>query len=230
MSINCIIIDDDPAFTKYCESLIKQNTQLNHLASYSDPHAAIGAFDDLDVELIFLDVEMPSMSGFEFLNQLKDVPPVIFISSKSEYAIDAFKFKAANYLKKPFDKEVFNKAVDELVKSKFANNRSGIVRDSFFVKDKSRLFQIAVQDILYIEALSDYSQIHTTTKKYTVLSSLKVLMSILPPEQFFRTHRSFIVNKKKIKELDESVISLGDYTVPLSRSHRSAFMDWIYIL
>ncbi len=230
MSLNCIIIDDDPVLIKYCESLIKKHSELNFLASYSTAEDAINALDEFDVDLIFLDVEMPKMTGFEYLNQLKDVPPVIFVSSKGEYALEAFKFKAANFLKKPFSEQEFNTAINELINkgSKYSSTKG--IKDSFFVKDKGRLIQIFLNDILFIEALSDYVQINVENKKYTVLSSLKELSKILPTDNFFRVHRSFIVNKLKIKEVDDSIIVLGNSNVPLSRSHRQQFMDWIHIL
>jgi DNA-binding LytR/AlgR family response regulator len=186
--------------------------------------------DEFDIDLIFLDVEMPKMSGFEYLNQLKDVPPVIFISSKGEYAVEAFKFKAANFLKKPFSEQEFNKAISELIENKHKYASSKGIKDSFFVKDKGRLIQIFLNDILFIEALSDYVQINLENKKYTVLSSLKVLSKILPADNFYRVHRSFIVNKLKIKEIEDTIIVLGSSNVPLSRSHRQQFMDWIHIL
>ena len=228
--MNCIIVDDDPVSIKCMEILIKKNPFLNFLGAFTSANDAITAFEDLDVDLIFLDVEMPEMSGFDFISQLKDIPSVIFISSKKEYAADAYSSLAADYLLKPVTQDRFNSSIKELSERKKIIAHKKEITDSFFVKDKGRLVQILVKDIVYIEALSDYIQINTIDKKHLVLYSLKSMEVILPAINFKRVHRSFIVNKYKILEVDEYVIAVKDKNIPLSRSHRSDFMNWINVL
>ena len=227
--MNCIIVDDDLVSIKYTETLIAKNPLLDYLGSFTSASAAVAALEDLDVDLIFLDVEMPEMTGFEFISQLKDIPAIIFISSKKDYAADAYSFKAADYLVKPVLEARFNTSINELAERKKITEQRKAIADSFFVKDKGRFIQVFITDINYIEALSDYVQINTTEKKYTILSSLKAMEALLP-QNFKRVHRSFIVNKYKILELDEQVIVVQDKNIPLSRSHRSDFMQWINVL
>jgi DNA-binding LytR/AlgR family response regulator len=228
--MNSIIVDDDPVSIKYLEILIKKNPYLTYLGSYTSPSDAIVALDELDVDVIFLDVEMPEMNGFEFITQLKDIPSIIFISSKKDYAAEAYESLATDYLVKPVSQERFNSSIKALAESKKILSSNKEINDSFFVKDKGRLVQVLVNDIVYIEALSDYIQIITSEKKFLVLCSLKSMEIILPSINFKRVHRSFIVNKYKILEVDEYVIAVKDKNIPLSRSNRNDFMSWINVL
>jgi DNA-binding LytR/AlgR family response regulator len=228
--MNCIIVDDDAVSIKYTEMLIKKNPYLTYLGSFTSATAAVSALEDLDVDLIFLDVEMPEMTGFEFITKLQDIPSIIFVSSKKEYAADAYSFQAADYLVKPFAEDRFNASIKDLAAKKKVIAERTEIHDSFFVKDKGSLVQVFINEIVFIEALSDYVQICTADKKYTVLSSLKGMELLLPSAHFKRVHRSFIVNKYKILEVDEHVIVMKDKNIPLSRSHRSDFMQWINII
>jgi DNA-binding LytR/AlgR family response regulator len=228
--MNCIIVDDDIVSIKHLEIMIAKNPYLNYLGHYISGKDVINALDDLVVDLIFLDVEMPEMSGFEVLQHLKDIPSIIFISSKKEYAADAFSSIASDYLVKPIQPDRFTNSIKLLAEKKKIADDGITIHDSFFVKDKNRLVQIFVNDIIYIEAISDYVQVFTDTKKYMFLASLKNLERRLPHINFKRVHRSYIVNKYKIIEVDENVISVKDKNIPISRSNKADFMNWINVI
>lgn len=228
--MNCIIVDDDIVSIKHLEIMISKNPYLNYLGHYTSGKDVIKALDDLVVDLIFLDVEMPEMSGFEVLQHLSDTPSIIFISSKNEYAVDAFSSLASDYLVKPIQPERFNSSIKSLAEKKKITDEISTIYDSFFVKDKNRLVQVFVNDIIYIEAINDYVQLLTDSKKYIFLASLKSLEKKLPKINFKRVHRSYIVNKYKIIEVDEYVISVKDKNIPISRNNKSEFMNWINVI
>lgn len=173
---------------------------------------------------------MPEMSGFEVLQHLSDTPSIIFISSKNEYAVDAFSSLASDYLVKPIQPERFNSSIKSLAEKKKITDEISTIYDSFFVKDKNRLVQVFVNDIIYIEAINDYVQLLTDSKKYMFLASLKSFEKKLPKINFKRVHRSFIVNKYKIIEVDEYVISVKDKNIPISRNNKAEFMNWINVI
>ena len=228
--MNCIIVDDDIVSIKHLEIMISKNPYLNYLGHYTSGKDVIKALDDLVVDLIFLDVEMPEMSGFEVLQHLSDTPSIIFISSKNEYAVDAFSSLASDYLVKPIQPERFNSSIKSLAEKKKIIDEISTIYDSFFVKDKNRLVQVFVNDIIYIEAINDYVQLLTDSKKYMFLASLKSFEKKLPKINFKRVHRSFIVNKYKIIEVDEYVISVKDKNIPISRNNKAEFMNWINVI
>lgn len=228
--MNCIIVDDDIVSIKHLEILISKNPYLNYLGHYTSGKEVIKALDDLVVDLIFLDVEMPEMSGFEVLQHLSDTPSIVFISSKNEYAVEAFSSLASDYLVKPIQPERFNSSIKSLADKKKITDEISTINDSFFVKDKNRLVQVFVNEIIYIEAVNDYVQLFTDSKKYMFLASLKSLEKKLPKINFKRVHRSFIVNKYKISEVDEYVISVKDKNIPISRNNKAEFMNWINVI
>ncbi|MDR1672145.1 MAG: LytTR family DNA-binding domain-containing protein [Bacteroidales bacterium] len=204
--MNCIIIDDDDFVRKIAESFVKKTDSLCLLHSLSN---AVDAMKVLhageQIDLIFLDIEMPEMSGIEFLNSLKKPPQIIIISSREKYAVDAFDYDVTDYLLKPFTFLRFSKAVEK-AKEKQEQSRIHSADDEIFIKHNTGLVKLKYTDILWVEAMENYMILNTFSDKYTVHSTMKALEAKLPDKQFIRVHRSFIVNTGSISGIEDNTI------------------------
>jgi DNA-binding LytR/AlgR family response regulator len=230
--IKCIVVDDDPACLKITELLVKRTPFLELTACFSDPVEAANYLLQEEVHLIFLDIEMPHVTGLELIGSLKRNPAVIIISSKKEYAFDAFALNVIDYLVKPItDYARFLKAVlkakDDLHLHKPANVETA---DQIFVKVDSILHNLNLNTILWVEAFGDYIKINTANKVMTTLSTMKSVEAKLPENLFVRVHRSFIVNIKKISQIDLNNLQIGEKAIPISGFYREALMKKISLL
>ncbi|MEM7038064.1 MAG: LytTR family DNA-binding domain-containing protein, partial [Bacteroidota bacterium] len=186
MQLNCVIIDDDRVSIKVLGQLVDQVDYLNLVATFEDPVEAANYLSMNEVDIVFLDVEMPKMSGLDMLRTLENRPPVILVSSKPEYAIDAFEFDVVDYILKPPQYGRFLKAV---IKARERGKKDSGVQfrgDFIFVKSDSVLVKLDIREILWIEALADYIAIVTPAKKYVCHSTMKSIEAKLPAEQFVR--------------------------------------------
>lgn len=230
--VKCIIVDDDSASLKIIEALIQKTPFLELSASFSDPIAAADYLSKEDIELIFLDIEMPGISGLELINLLKHPPFVIVISSKKEYAFDAFALNVVDYLVKPVTEysrflEAALRAKENLQKVKpSVAEKEG----QLFVKVDSILHNLNLSDILWIEAFGDYIKINTADKVMTALATMKSIESKLPTNLFVRVHRSFIVNLTKINKIDLAELHIDVKIIPVSNFYREALMKKISLL
>ena len=195
--LNCIIVDDDRISIQVLEALIQKTSLLNFVASFTSAPEALQSLQNHDIDLIFLDVEMPEMSGLEFLQSLTKKPEVIIISSKEKYALDAFNSDVTDYLLKPItDYGRFLKAVMKVTDKQ--NTQSDTQANNIFVKVDSLFVNLDFEDILWVEAYGDYVKIVTKHKTHTVYAKLKSVEERLPQNLFMRVHRSYIVNLTKI--------------------------------
>ncbi|MGC8803860.1 MAG: LytR/AlgR family response regulator transcription factor [Bacteroidales bacterium] len=228
--MNCIIIDDDKLSRKILEGYIQKTTGINLVGSFSNAPDAIRFLKHKsDVEVIFLDIEMPEMSGIEFLKSVVDLPQVIMTSSKGKYALDAFDFDVADFLLKPFTYNRFIRAIEKVMNNiqrhslNLANKKNEI-----FIKKNSTLVKLRYDEILYIEALENYVVFNTYNEKYTVHSTMKSLVTKLP-EMFIRVHRSYIINLNAINEIDDNIILIrtndGDITIPIGKAYRDNLLN-----
>ncbi|MDR1865239.1 MAG: LytTR family DNA-binding domain-containing protein [Bacteroidales bacterium] len=206
--MNCIIIDDDSFVRKITEDFIKQTEGLQLLCSFSNAVDAIKVLNiNNSIDLILLDIEMPEMSGIDFLNALTQLPQIIIISSKEKYAINAFDYDVTDYLLKPFTYTRFRKAIDK-VRAKQEVNRIHSKGDEIFIKHNSCLVKLKYADILWVEAMENYVIFNTFTDKYTIHSTMKAIEAKLPADRFARTHRSFIVNTGCILSIEDNTINI----------------------
>src|SRR4030066_487067 len=191
--MNCIIIDDDQMSRRIIEEFVSRTDQLILLSSYENAVDAINAFNgDEDIDLIFLDIEMPEMSGIDFLNSLTNPPQIIIISSKEKYALEAFNYDVIDYLLKPIVYSRFFKAINKAnVRFK---NKVDYREDEIFIKKNSALVRLKYEDILWVEALENYVIFSTFNERYTIHFTMKAIEQKLPTSKFSRVHRSFIVN------------------------------------
>lgn len=228
--IKAAILDDDPLSRKILENFIDKNPSIELVAQYGDPIKASEELPDVDCDLLFLDMEMPGMNGIEFIAAVSDIPQVIVVSSKKEYAADTYNYDVSDYLVKPIDPSRFDQAVHKVVEISDAVKAQANQQDHLFIKKNKGYTRINFEDILYLEALADYVQINTTTDRYTVLSTMKSISTRLPQAKFLRVHRSFIVSLDKIERLDDNMIVIKDKSIPVSRSYREGLMQHLNLL
>lgn len=218
--MNCIVVDDEVLARKTIEKYILETDSLNLVGSYSSALELINALKVKSVDLIFLDVQMPEMSGIEFVRSLRDIPQVIFVTAKSGYAVDAFENDATDYLLKPVGFERFSKAAEKALKIHQAFGKGDSDEHVIYVKSDSRLIKVDFNKITHIEALGDYVRLHTKSGKYTMLSTMKALEAKLPEKDFIRVHKSFIVKLDKILKLEKNQLFLESGVIPVSRSYK----------
>lgn len=230
--MNCIVVDDDLMSTEALKKCIEGTFSLNLVGEFGSAEEALEGLNDLRVDLIFLDVEMPGMSGIEFIRNLKDVPQIIITSAKSNYAAEAFDYNVTDYIVKPVDLDRFHQSVERarVMNENFQVSARKPGNDVFFVKEDTRLVKINAKDISYIEAKADYVSINTTKKRHTILSTMKAIESKLDPGDFVRIHRSFIVRLDSINEIDNNVVSVGEKLLPVSRSYKVNLLEKLNML
>jgi DNA-binding LytR/AlgR family response regulator len=229
--MKCIIIEDDELSRKVLEEYIRKTDHLDLVASF---HNAIDAINhlgnDAKVDLVFLDIELPQMSGVEFLESLQLTPQVIITTSKEDYAVKAFDFNVTDYLLKPIRYPRFYKAVDKAFKMEklYEVNR---IDDEIFIKKNSTLIKLAYDDILWIEALENYVVLNTENDKYTIHFTMKAMEKTLPKYKFLRIHRSYIVNLRKVTAIKEKNLILNfsgkTQELPIGKSYRERLLKEI---
>jgi DNA-binding LytR/AlgR family response regulator len=231
--MNCIIIDDDLMSRKIIEEFVARTDQLNLVNSYENAVDAINAFsNEEDIDLIFLDIEMPEMSGIDFLKTLQNPPQIIIISSKDKYALDAFNYDVIDYLLKPITYSRFFKAINKAnVRFK---NKVDSKENEIFIKKNSALVRLKYDEILWIEALENYVIFNTFTDRYTIHFTMKAIEQKLPAHQFTRVHRSFIVNTSSINVIEDNSVIIktkdGSKSIPIGKSYKDKLMGDINLI
>jgi DNA-binding LytR/AlgR family response regulator len=231
--LSCAVVDDDTMTLKIMESLVKKTESLQLLGSFQDPVAAANALQSQPVELLFLDVEMPDMSGLELIKTLNPKPQIIIISSKKEYALEAFDYEVTDYLLKPVASYArFLQAVQRVQAKhkKSAIDTPSAKSEHIYLKVDSLLVKFNLKDIYWIEAFGDYVRVKTTDKLHTVYATLKSVEDTLPSEEFLRVHRSYIVRIDKIVNIDQSNLQVDNKIIPVSQSYRKKLLESITTL
>ena len=229
--IHCIIIDDEPLARKGLQEYINDVDFLQLEAEFDSPLKATKLLSEGSVQLIFLDIQMPKITGLEFFKTLKQAPPVIFTTAYPQYALDGFELNALDYLVKPISFERFLKAAMrakeyyEVRNKNISESQSSTKDDFFFIKADNKLIKIFFDDILFVEALQNYVAVHTRSKKYITYLTFRSVEEYLPADQFIKTHKSFIVAASKIDNIDGNDIRLGEHHIPISRTSRDEVME-----
>ncbi len=233
--MQCIIIDDDKVSRLVIEKYIQKTDFLDLTEKFDNAVDAANFFNTKNkTDLIFLDIEMPGMSGVEFLEILDNLPQIIVISAKEKYALQAIEYDVTDYLLKPVSYSRFLKAVTK-AKNKFEEESEYSHSEGIFIKSSSSSFvRLFYDDVLYIEAMENYVLIQTVDKKHTIHFTMKALLDKLPSDKFIRVHRSFIVNKDKIERIDNNMIMMQGFdknkSIPLSKSYKDDFMKRLHIV
>ena len=231
-----IIIDDEEMARAIIEQLISKNKEISLVESFSNAIDAIKYLNQNTIDLIFLDIHMPTFTGFDLLQTLKNPPKVILTTSDKNFAIEAFEYDCiVDYLVKPVTQERFDKAIlkaksfKALSSSNYKKEEKEIV-DELYVNIDRRLVKINFATINLIEAKGDYIQIKTDSKNYTVHSTLKKIEDKLPDDLFLKVHRSFIINTTKIIDIEDNSVLIGSNVIPVSRSNRPELMKRLNLL
>ncbi len=223
--INSIIVDDEPLARQLIESYVDQIPDIKLLGSYSTAVEAFAGIHDQTIDLIFLDIEMPGISGLTFIRSLKNPPKVIFITAYTQYAVDAFETEAVDYLVKPVTFDRFMKAVQRLGPNK--NDQSAVTtieNTDIFLKIDRRLVRIPLAEILYVEGFGDYLKVHTALRTHVTYMTMTKIESLLPASKFIRIHRSTIVNTQYIKYIEGNFVKLNDLELSIGQTYKDTLV------
>ena len=230
--INCITIDDEPLALRQIASYIKKTPFLELEETFENPINAITFLQENEVDLMFVDINMPDLNGMDFVKSLDNPPKVIFTTAYSEYALEGFKVDALDYLLKPIDYAAFLKAANK-ARSWFdlqqkQSDQLKSDEDFLFIKSEYKIVRIKIDDIKYIEGMREYVRIHLANDKpIMTLLSMKSVEEQLPKDSFMRVHRSFIVNLKKITTIERNRIVFDKVYIPVSEQHKEKFHAFI---
>ncbi|HWI92259.1 MAG TPA: LytTR family DNA-binding domain-containing protein [Flavisolibacter sp.] len=229
--IRSIIIDDEPLARKGLKEYINDVDFLQLEGESDNPLKATKLLSEGNIQLIFLDIQMPKITGLEFFKTLHNAPPVIFTTAYPQYALDGFELNALDYLVKPISFERFLKAsmrakeYYEVRNKNLEEQKTAGKDDFFFVKADNKLVKIFLDDILYVEALQNYVSIHTKTKKFITYLTFKSIEEYLASDRFIKTHKSYIVSASKIDNIEGNDIRIGDHHIPISRTSKDEVME-----
>ena len=225
--INCIIVDDEPLARQLLATYIGQLPYLNCMAVCQSAVEAFAILHQQKVDAIFLDIEMPGITGINFLRSLKTAPKVIFTTAYPNYAVDAFEIEAVDYLLKPITFERFLKAVQKLSANgaEPAGKNAAEPNTHIFLKVDRRLVKVDFIDIIYVEAYGDYLKVHTPGHTYVTYMTLSKIEQLLPFSNFIRAHRSTIINKSFIKFIEGNFVCVNDVNLPIGLTYRDGLLE-----
>jgi len=223
--MKCLVVDDDSISRELICECINETEDLILSGVCKSAIEAANFLSKNEVDLIFLDVEMPKMSGLDLLKSLYNRPQVILVTAKEKYAVQAFEYEVTDYIVKPVNHSRFIKAVQKARGKNTPSKIESVNGGNIFIKVDSELINITTSEILWIEALGDYVNFITPEKKYVVLSTLKNIELKLPPNEFIRVHRSYLVRIDRIKKIAEDIILVENKMIPVSKSFKKELLD-----
>ncbi|WP_026994580.1 LytR/AlgR family response regulator transcription factor [Flectobacillus major] len=229
MKLKCIIVDDELMARKSLQKLCEQNSSLELIASCENAEQALKVLEQHEIDLIWLDVEMPELSGFDLLEKITTMPQVILTSSKTEYAYDAFQYQVTDYLKKPITSPRFNLAVEKVLEQSQKKENTQAQHNEIYIKHEGRYIRLPYSDIQFIENIGDYVKIYTSKQAYIIHTTMKSLEEKLG-KQFLRVHRSYIVHLEKIVDIEENNLVIANKVIPISRANKSELMNRLNML
>lgn len=224
---SCLIIDDEALARQLIENHLSKFLNIEIIASYNSAIEASNYLKEHTVDLIFLDIQMPKLSGIEFLKSLIAPPKTIFTTAYSEFALDGYELNVIDYLLKPITFERFEKAINKVIEilnlenEQTESSTANIEETSLVIKSSHQLIKIDISDIIYIEGLHKYIKIITKKKTYTTLFSLTAIEKELSASMFYRCHRSFIINLSKLKLIDGHQALIDNNKIPISKTNKA---------
>ena len=224
---NVLIVDDEFLARKLFSEYVSKVEILNLVDTCPDATSAMQVLNKENIDILFLDIQMPDISGMEMLKLLNNRPSVVLTTAYSEYAVDAFALGVVDYLLKPFDYARFMQAINKIVNKNVIESQTetNSLNDYILVKADYKLYKVNYEDLLYIEGQHEYVTFHTTTKRITALYSLRSLEETLPKDKFVRTHKSFIVSIKNIEDIDKLNVTVAGNKIPIGASYREALIE-----
>jgi DNA-binding LytR/AlgR family response regulator len=232
MTLSCIIVDDEPLARDILEKYIRDCPMLDLRASCNSAFEALEVLDKGGIQLVFLDINMPKLSGISMIRTLEDPPEIIFTTAYPEYAVEGFELDATDYLVKPFSFERFMKSVNKASKRyemqlKQTSNTSTEDTSFLTIKADGKIYRLQMTEIVLLEALGDYVKIHTGSGIITTHDTLKNLERSLQGDQFMRVHRSYIIALDKIRFLEGNRLRIGEQDIPLGLSYREHLLLYL---
>ena len=228
MKLNCIVVDDSAVQRVTITKLVNESTLLHLIGDFANALEAKNCINNNTIDLIFLDVEMPLINGFDLLDGLKTKPQIIFITSKADYAAKAFDYEATDFLQKPLSKERFIKAIKKAADLHALrydlHEEQG---ESIVIKSNLKKLKVYVSKIKWIEAYGDYIKVVTDDETHLVLSTMKGFEKELPESKFIRVHKSFIINLARVEKFNNKFAEIGSTKIPLSRNKKGEIIKAI---
>lgn len=227
--IKCIIVDDEPLSRQVLEKYVRDIPSLDLSASLPDALAALETIRKEDIQLVFLDINMPRLSGLNMVRSLDKPPLIIFTTAYPEYAVEGFELDVVDYLVKPFGFERFLKAVNKAHERIDHLNKKSENNDLSFISIKAdkKIYKIDLAELLYAEAMGDYLKLHCTDRIITAHSTMKQMIEQLPEEQFIRVHRSYLVNLKQMDFMEGNYLSIRGNHIPVGSSFKEGLLKKI---
>ncbi len=232
MSLSCLVVDDEPLAREILEKYISDCPMLDIKASCSNAFEAIDILEKGDIQLVFLDINMPKLSGISMIRTLENPPEIIFSTAYPEYAVEGFELDAVDFLVKPFSFERFMKSVNKACKRHemqgIRSSEASLGESAYLVvKADGKIYRLHLAEILLLEALGDYVRIHTGSAIITTHDTLKNLEKSLPGDLFMRVHRSYIIALDKIHFLEGNRLRIGEQDIPLGQSYRDHLLQYL---
>jgi DNA-binding LytR/AlgR family response regulator len=225
MSISCIIVEDEPAAREILEHYISDIPMLNLKASCSNAIEASAFLAKSDIKLIFLDINMPKISGMEFLKTLQNPPLVIFTTAYPEYAIESYEVHAIDYLLKPFSFNRFLQAVNKAA-DRLSDHESSAISDNFILlKADKKTHKVKIADIRILESMGDYVKVYFNNEKLIVHDTLSRLHSILPENIFVRVHKSYVISSHHFQYIEGNTVKIGETEIPIGLKFKNDFLE-----
>ncbi len=228
MKINCVIIDDEYLAREYLKDYVSKVPSLNLIGDYESPLLVLDAIKNGKVDLLFLDIQMPDITGLEFIRALENCPYVVLTTAFKEFALDGFELNVVDYLLKPFSLPRFLKATDKVI-NLMAEKSLKVEKiiekkeeDYIVVRADRKLYKINFKDLIYMEGQKSYVSLYTSSERITALLTMKELESVLPEDQFIRIHKSYIVSINAINSLDGNMLGIGKYKLPIGKSYKKS--------
>ena len=226
-----IIVDDDALCQTVISDMISEIDNIECIATFENALDAFNFLKTESVDVIFLDVEMPKMGGMDLLRNLKVKPQIVMITSHDEFALESYEYDVTDFLKKPVSNARFLKTIEKLQLRNQQNDVTVTSKgETIFIKTDSKLIQVKLKDIVWVEALGNYMQIHTTVDKFTILSTMKDIASKLPSNDFIRIQRSFIVRLDKIRSIEDNYVVLDDKQIHIGKAYKENLNEKLNLL
>ncbi len=225
MKLNCIIIEDEPLAQEILKKYISELPSLELTGIFYDAVSAQQQMHAIRPDLIFLDINLPVLSGVNFLRSLTQYPSVIFTTAYQDFALEGFELNAVDYLLKPFSFERFLKAVNKVLDLHPSRGSNGGNDEAIFIKVDKRLVRVSFNDISYLEALDDYVKVVTGQKEYLTNNSLKNLLEQLPSAKFIRVHKSYVVSAAGIEYIEGNYIRLTGKEIPIGAAYKEEVLS-----
>ena len=229
MKLQAIIIDDEPLAHKIINRYLAEVSSVEIKASFTKAMAGLEYLQQHQVDLVFLDINMPNLSGISLLKSLSHPPMVIFTTAYAEYAVEGFELEALDYLLKPFSLERFMKAIHKAIKKVESREHTPLIPieqgpSNLIIKADRKLYPIPFDQILYLQAFGDYVKIFTLSKQYLPKDTLQRLQQQLPEEKFLRVHRSFVVSLSAIQYIEGNHLNIKDKKIPIGQSYKEILL------